>query len=123
DSGQLMQRGEIESARAWDRIEAVEFFAISPERAQDGLVAIYEDATHRLTFEPQAGRAPQFLALPAQASTAHGIGGQWVWHITTQDGDEIEFEVGLSEHDGIVQVTGPEKQDKGDGKFSADHLS
>ncbi len=66
-----MLRDEIETAAVWDRVEALPFFAIPPERPREGLVPVYvakDSGATRLQLAPPQGKppgsTPLFFALP-----------------------------------------------------------
>jgi len=65
--GKYMLRDAVDEAEKWDMVESVPFFAMRPDRADGGLVAIYQTGgpNHMLTTEPDGTSAgPLFYALP-----------------------------------------------------------
>lgn len=68
----LLLRDEIARTAAWDRIEAVPFFALPPECGRDGLVPVFQEAEGRLALAAAPGATPLFRALPLDPATPEG---------------------------------------------------
>jgi hypothetical protein len=75
----------------WDRVQSVPFFAIEPNRAGDGLTAIYTQNTKLTAKRPAVSSAPLFFARPATETAGentsiaklyeyhHGVSDQYLY--------------------------------------------
>ena len=81
-SPRYMTREGVEENDAWDRIDSVPFFALSPSRAHEGLMLIsmrpdgslhFSQAEERLV---ESSRQPLFYALPAGSTTSAQNSGE-----------------------------------------------
>ena len=121
--GELMRWEQVAAAAAWDRMESVPFFAVSPERAPAGLIPIYQDATHRLSSGPPTPGGPLFFALPVSTSRQPGIAGRWLARFIDQAGAKTELELEFSERAGTIRTVSPDGKVQGAGIFQADQLT
>jgi hypothetical protein len=87
----LAMRDAVERQGAWDRVDAVAFYALAPDRPLPGTVAIHQDASGRLSVEvparagsPAASsrRTPLCLALPAAAPVPRPYSGSALARLT-----------------------------------------
>jgi hypothetical protein len=70
-SPRLLLREGVEAEQAWEHVEDVEFFALSPKPARAGMVAVYSASggPGLLTNTPTPSRKPLFFALPETSVT------------------------------------------------------
>ena len=83
--GRYLMREGVAAARAWNQVEAVPFFALSPDRRRAGAVPV----AGAFYAAPLAGQAP-----PESAA------GEWS---CTAD-EETEFSLAIAAHDGSIRL-------------------
>ena len=73
-------RESVDSLNSWNMIDEIPFFAIPPNRASDGLVAVYQDLDKgktRLNLKPGFSNNPIFYGLPVFESKEEKLFGTW----------------------------------------------
>jgi hypothetical protein len=124
-------REGVEADRAWGAIEEVAFFAVPPARARAGLVPIYAVSRNGNSVlqagpssRPPDGSTPLFLALPpARDSSAESIEGLWRCAAKTTEGDEIEFDLDLTQRGAAVETMAKEAEVSARGSFEGGRLT
>jgi hypothetical protein len=131
-STRYLLRDALEAEDAWDRIEAVPFFALPARGSHDGLIPIFAAANQHGTvlsshaFSGTGSPSPIFYALPAspaQLQTTQGPSGKWSCTATmADDSDYTSFVLDLKVEGEQVRSANTEGTESVQGTFQGEHL-
>jgi hypothetical protein len=126
----LMREG-VEAEKAWDRIEEIAFFAVSPARARAGLRPIYAVEENgqtalkgKASSRSSEGMAPLFFAMPASAAlAAQSLDGDWKCTAKASEGGEIQFDLQLRQNGAAVEAAANDNAVTGKGSINKQRLA
>jgi hypothetical protein len=120
ESGHLTREG-VEREQAWDRIEAIAFFAFPPNRGRGGMMPLFaatQNGHAALRDQPGSDTQPVFFALPLRRPPADDkLDGAWECKLKSADGEEYQIKLDLRVEGERVGGTASDGVVVGEGSF------